>query len=66
MSRLLSANEWACSKLTTRLSLGETLKSLTMIRTAATALMKSRLASASAPERLAVSKAVPTSSSPAT
>ncbi len=66
VSRLCNASACACSKLTTRLLLGLTLKSFTMIRIAATALLKSRLASASAAECLTVSKAVPTSPSPET
>ena len=48
VSRLCTARACACWKLTTRLGLGLALKSLTMIRIAAIALLKSRLASASA------------------
>ena len=64
VSRLCTARACACSKLTTRLSLGLALKSLTMMRSAAIALLKSRLAPASVAECLTVSKAVPTSLSP--
>src|SRR6478609_1312919 len=65
VSRALSAVACACSKLTTRLLSGLTLKSLTMMRMDATALLKSRLTSASAVECVTVAKARPTSPSPA-
>ena len=48
VSRFLSATAYAYSKPATSLSLGFTLKSLTTMRIDATALLKSRLASASA------------------
>src|SRR5512139_1396653 len=64
VSRLLSAMACAYSKLATRLSFGLTLKSFTTIRIDATALLKSRLASARAADRVNVSNVRPTSPSP--
>ena len=66
VSRFFSASECASAKLTTSSVVGAALKSFTTSRICATALLKSRLASATLAEFRTVWNAVPTSLSPET
>ncbi len=66
VSRFFSASECACAKLITSSVLGAALKSFTTSRICATALLKSRLASATSADLRTVWNAVATSRSPET